>query len=439
MNLEVEWSRGDHVEIAQQTLGELRGDGEPLVFDEGALCRYQPATGLWKAVDLAAQSCVIQRFAGAVVKGEGKPKPLKIHAGDVTGSIKLAHDQAAKPGFFADGRPGIAFANGFVKVSAKSIVKHRHAPDNRARYGYPFRYKRAVAGPMFLKFLHSLFRDDGDREEKISLLQEFWGASLLGIATKYQRAVIAQGDGENGKNALADVMMAAFPPDAVAALAPQHFESEYRRAMLAGKRINVVSELPEAEIIASESFKAIVTGDMIDGRHIREAPFNFRAVAGHFFCANELPGTADQTPGFWRRFLVVTFKRSFRDDPERDPHIARKIIDKELPSIVAWMIVGAQRLMREGVYTIPSSHYAAMTAWQAAANPVASFLAEEARDAADGEAGTPAAILYNRFRNWCSTNGHKPMSSAKFGRRMRLLNKGSKSDGTARMHPVVLT
>jgi P4 family phage/plasmid primase-like protien len=200
-----------------------------------------------------------------------------------------------------------------------------------------------------------------------------------------------------------------------------------------------MSELPEAEIIASESFKAIVTGDMIDGRHIRQAPFNFRPVAGHFFAANELPGTADQTPGFWRRFVVVAFNRSFKDDPERDPHIARTILATELLAVVAWMVAGAQRLMREGAYTIPPSHDAAMAAWQAAANPVASFLAEEARDTCDGEPGTPATVLYNRFRNWCATNGHKPMSSAKFGRRMRLLGKGSKSDGTARMHPVVLT
>ncbi len=98
----VQWSRGDHVELALHCLAKIEGDGEPLVFDDGNLVHFLDiTTGLWKTIDLAEQSRVVQGFAGTLtIQGEGKPKPLRIHAGDVTGAIKLAHDQATKPGFF---------------------------------------------------------------------------------------------------------------------------------------------------------------------------------------------------------------------------------------------------------------------------------------------------------------------------------------------------
>ena len=261
-------------------------------------------------------------------------------------------------------------------------------------------------------------------------------ASLVGIAPRYQRTILAKGTGENGKNALIDVALSAFPPSAVIAIAPQHFSDEYRRALLAGKRLNVVSELPEAEIIASESFKAIVTGDPIDGRHIRSSPFTFRSVAGHFFSANALPGTRDQTHGFWRRFAVVTFNRSFENDPAKDPEIASKIITAERPAIVSWMLVGAQRLLRAGRYTLPPSHDDALAVWRREADPVACFLDDCAEPA---ENGTPAAHVYKRYTMWASENGHKAMSSTKFGQRMKGLGKEpSARHGDARMYPIVM-
>jgi len=149
-----------------------------------------------------------------------------------------------------------------------------------------------------------------------------------------------------------------MPAGTTSAIAPQDWAQEYRRAMLVGKHLNAVGELPEREIIASEAFKAIVTGDPIVGRIIRESPMTFRPKAGHYFAANRLPGTSDQTEGFWRRFVVLTFNRNLKDDPTRDPEIVSKLLT-ELPEIVSWLLEGAARLIRAKAYTIPSSHHAA--------------------------------------------------------------------------------
>ena len=194
--------------------------------------------------------------------------------------------------------------------------------------------------------------------------------------------------------------------------------------MLAGRRYNFVSELPEAEIIASEAFKAIVSGDQTTGRHIRDAPFSFHPVAGHVFAANRLPGTNDQTWGFWRRVLVLTFCRDFTNDPTRDPHAAEKIIQHELPRAVSWMLQGAVRLISQKDYTIPPSHEAALKAWRRQADQVAAWADENVTPSPIGQ-GTMGKDVYAAFRAWALENGHRPPASNVFGERMRKLTMGA--------------
>ena len=168
------FARGDQTELAAELLRVLRGGAEPIVFDDFALHRYDPGAGLWSPIDDSEASRIVQSFAGRPVQS-GKGTDLKIDLKDVRGARALAADQAHLPEFFHAGPSGLAFKNGFVEVTAGGVEPHPHSPKHRARFGYSFDYVGNVAAPMFLKFLYDLFRDDGDREEKICLLQEFFG------------------------------------------------------------------------------------------------------------------------------------------------------------------------------------------------------------------------------------------------------------------------
>jgi putative DNA primase/helicase len=315
---------------------------------------------------------------------------------------------------------------------------HDHSPEHRARTGYPFTYDRR-SPTRFLAFLESVWRDDADKDEKIALVQEFGGACLIGNATTYQRAIVSKGAGANGKGVTTQILVAAMPPESTTAIPPQEMGNEYRRAMLAGKRLNVVNELPEADIIDSEAFKAVVAGDPIVGRHIRQPPFTFQPVAGHFFAANRLPGTNDLTHGFWRRLVVLEFNRSFTTDPARNPHLAREIIDTELPAIVSWLLEGAVRLMREREYTVPASHSQAVAEWRRNADQVAQFVEERTRPLGAGEAlGEGASDLYAAYRQWAIQNGHRPVAANKFGSRMSDLGRPSEHTKHGNRYPLVV-
>lgn len=412
--------RGDHVEIAERLAARLRADGE-VVHDDGATWRYNDQTHVFEPMAPAELSRITQSFAGCEIKGT--KKPLRLSAGAVSGSIKLAEDVLTKPGFFAEAPPGIVFSASFVEVRGSGILQQEHAPAHRARFAYSFDFQITPTPNRFLAFLEQIFAPDDDAAQKIALLQEFVGVAMLGLSTRYQRAITKVGAGANGKGVLASIIENAMPPGSCVAIAPQDFGDEYRAAMLAGKLLNIVSELPEADILDSEAFKAVVSGDPRTARHIRQAPFTFRPVAGHLFAANRLPGTADHTHGFWRRILVLQFNRVF-GEVDQEPDLAKRIVDAELPAIVSWFVLGAQRVLAQGSYTIPPSSAQAVDSWRRNADQVRAFVdacTQRLTAGADVKDGEQAENLYRTYRRWSENNGHRPMASNKFAERMAQL------------------
>lgn len=421
------FKRGDHVDLADALVREL---GEWVVTADGAVYVYNDALGIWRVVPSAVQSRIVHGFAHAPAGDKAKPLNIRVH--DVAGALQIAQQSTSIDGFFDAAPAGIAFANGFVSVDGHGARLTPHSLEHRCRYAMPFAYEERTS-ERWDGFLQALFRDDVDRDAKIDCLGEFFGLCLFGQVTKFQKVIIASGEGENGKSTLAKIISATFPPGSISAIAPQDMGQEYRRALLAGKRLNVVSELPEAKIIAGEAFKAIVTGDQIIGRHIRETPFSFSPVAGHYFAANRLPGTNDQSEGFWRRMLVVQFNRSFKDDPEKNLDIAETLIREDLPAVCAWMLQGAVRALRQGGYSEPASHGKELAAWRRGADQVAQFF--EACCTAGHEHETLASAVYQAYRTWAISNGHHHLlASNAFGMRMGKLGHSSRKKESANVY-----
>ena len=130
------------------------------------------------------------------------------------------------------------------------------------------------------------------------------------------------------------------------AIPPKQWEHPFTLAELVGCLLNVVAEMPSGGLLESQRFKDVIAGDNVQAERKFEASFRFRPRAGHFFACNRLPATNDQSRGFWRRFIVIKFNRSFEADPTRDPHIAEKILVDERPGVLAWLVEGARRLER---------------------------------------------------------------------------------------------
>jgi P4 family phage/plasmid primase-like protien len=429
------FERGDQVELGERLLARLLDEGRTLVVgDEGSLFAYRPACGLWTEVTSEEQSKIVQTFAGATVRG--RRDPLRISAFDVRGAVKLAYDQVAKPGYFSAAPAGFAFANGFVSVDAAGIKLAGHSPDHRARLGFAFPYARNSPAPMFLGLLDDLFRDDADKKEKIAAVQDHAGASLVGVATDYQSCILWVGPDDEGKARLAKILSECFPPGTVEAVPPHEFDQEYRRAMMVGKLLNLVTELPPRDL-ASEAFKAILAGQPITGRPIRQAPIMYKSRAGHLLLANQLPVASDQPQGYWGRFILIRFNRCLTGDAVRDPKIADRILAAEHPGIVPWMLEGAARVMAQNRCTLPASHHVELAEWRRNPDPIAAFVRERTSHAPEGR-GARAKVLYQSYRTWAEQHRLKPVSSTRFGIRLRELRRASKKTRVGKVYPLAV-
>jgi len=419
------FERGDECELAEYWLSRLEDDCGAVVADMGSLWGYD--AGAWEPWDDHELRCLVGRAAGWSVKAprKGEPDrvaPMKMGKNARANAVDIMLDERTQRRFFDAGEPAVVFADVTVTLDASGGIRTGpHRREHRATVRYPFDLSRALC-PRWLEALATWFEGAADADQRIAVLQEFAGAALFGIAPRYQRAMVLVGEGGNGKSQALKVIEGMFPRAATCQVTPQQIggrSSEYYLAHLVGKRLNVVSDMPAAKIIEAGEWKAIVAGESVMARQPAGRTFTLTPRAGHLFSANQLPGTRDQTDGFWRRWVVVPFERVI-PIAERVPNFAEGILDAELPGIAAWAIDGAARLtMRRGGYTLPASHEAALHEWRIDADSVAEWVQERCVSAVDAWTATQA--LYATFAEWSRANGRQAMSSIHFGRRLRQL------------------
>jgi putative DNA primase/helicase len=404
---------GSDVEVAKRMLDEQehRGGG-PLVYTRGDLYQYRAQLGIWRVVPRFELERIVHEFDGSPI---GHGGVLKVRQATVAGAIQRAHTIAADPEFFDKSVEGIAFSDCFVVVARGGPIEHPHAADHRATVAMPIAFGSGAKCDRFLRMLDEIFAGDADKPAKITSIRQFVGACLIGVATRYQIALVLFGVGANGKSVLLSIIEALFPSGAVASIPPQDLGQEYRRAMLAGVRLNMVNEIPERDVLDSEALKAVISGDLIVGRKIRDAPFAFRPTAGHIYSGNRLPGTTDQSHGFWRRLVPIEFGRVFAPH-EQDPELAATIIRDELPGVARWAIEGAVEVQRAGRLMIPASADRARVRWQEQADQVRLFVSARLRASLECEIG--GERLYSVYSAWAKANGHRPLASNKFAERL---------------------
>ena len=412
--------RGDHVELATRVAAVLERGTEHLVFDLGKLWLYVVALGLWKEVPKSRVEQVIHTFAGLQVRvarpqGGWALHPLKINASTVAGTYEVLCQSRSQKDFFANAPAGLTLKDRWVEVADSKLNFHHHSPEQRSRVGYDFDWtdRKPVK---FLKLLDEVWEGDPDKGDKVQALLEFTGASLCGVATKMQKALVFVGVGSNGKSTVLSVVVGVFPEGTVTNVTPQNFGQQYYRAMLSGALINVVGELPEKRLDqnAAAAIKALVSGDQIDGRVIRESPFFFRPKAGHLASCNALPDVEDDSLGFFRRFLVFRFGRQFELTAAGNA-LVPEILAEERDAIVCWSLRHAATLLQRGRYHEPQQSVDEVTNWRLGQDEISMFISEtcDRCEPVRGK-GSDGATLYNSYAIWAQANGYAVRNKQKF-------------------------
>lgn len=418
---------GSEVEIANVVLADMEQGGTEFVADRGEMWRYDTASGVWGKLPRSWIEAWIRRMdmepmpTKSTPGGASEIKRLRVTQKMVRDIATMCLSIRDKNGFFNNAPRGVVFSNGFLSLDADGF--RPHAPENRARHVLPFEFNPGATAPRWERALYEWLSPTGsDWQRLANLLAEFVGAALFGIATRYEVAIILFGDrAANGKSQFIKVVSALFPGESLAGVPPQLMDDMPARAKLESARLNVVSEMPDSEVLKSAGFKQFVSGELIEARAIYRDGFAYRPNAAHLMAANRLPVVRDTTRGFWRRWRVVPFHATFRaGDAGFTPNLAGEIIANELPGVATWAIAGALRLIERKGYENPQACQEALQNWQLAADQIAAFLHECCNTVVTATTEyTKAMDLYTAYTSWVLRNKGQAVSTRTFGVRLR--------------------
>jgi putative DNA primase/helicase len=395
-----------HHGYAKYLLAELTEQTWKPVGHQGALYVLNPDTRIWerKPVEALIRSVAETHDGKDHCSRSSEYRAIAEHA------ISIATDDS----YFAEGPIGLACPGGFYQIVDNKIELVPLTPDHRQRVMLPFN-PESMPIREFKSFLHATFKSEyeGEEQQQITLLQEIAGGIMLGIIHKYQVAILFyEPFGRAGKGTLEKQFRALVPKEFVSAISPFKWHHDYHVATLAGKRLNVVGELPENEPIPAAAFKSVLGGDLITGRHPTHRPITFTNEATHLFMSNHLITTKDQSEAFFARWKIVEFPNSrLRSGLPLDENLAQRIIDNELPGIAYWALEGAARLLKNGKFSGSTAHDRLMAKWRRTTNTLEEFIHECCDLLPEG--AYRRSELYGAYVGWCSENGRKPFSKGR--------------------------
>lgn len=294
-----------------------------------------------------------------------------------------------------------------------------HTPDHLSIYQLPHAYQPEAQCPIWLMFLAESFPDETDI---IDFLQE-WAGYLLILTTHLHKALVFYGMGGEGKSVVAHVFKKLAGDANTSAISLTSLSRPFALAELYGKLLNVTVEADIRDGIDEANFKALVAGDPIQAERKFRDPFTFTNVARFLICTNNLFHVDDRTDGFYRRLIIIRFKHQVAE-ANQDPNLSVKL-EAELPGILNWALAGLERLEKRGQFNIPQSVRDEVSAYRRMNDPVSLWL-EECCETGNPKYNDTGRDLYRSYRSWASDNGHRPLSSTKFGMEMKRL--GFKSE-----------
>lgn len=425
-----QFGRGDEVELAETLLVDLQDSSpEKVICDRGLLWRYEPVLGLWQSIPWDAVYSHVSGYAGRTCPdSKGEPQPLKLKASNIKGALSIAENLGKKEarvyeasGLFFDRAPrGIATRDKFISITEEGeIVAEPLAPEHRQTVCLPFDWNPEATAPKWQGFFDSVFANCTTEEARLrqDALDEMTGACLFGISTRYQQCFLLSGDGSNGKGTWSKVISALFPDEFVCSMPPEILAQQFALDHLAGRRINLVGEIPNKTLEGTDKLKAMIAGDKMTAEPKGKPHYDFTPEAGHIWGVNELPPTRDHTYGFYRRFVVIPFEIKFEGATKKvDYH---KELIAELPGVFARCVAAAQRLVQRKDFVHPVGSSDAIEEWKDLSDQIRTFVKDCC--VVDKNATASLSGVYAAYEYWAKQNGHTPMASNTLSMRLRKL------------------
>jgi putative DNA primase/helicase len=195
--------------------------------------------------------------------------------------------------------------NGILRLKDRVLLPH--SPNHLTASQLPVLFDARAKCEAIDTFVEQVFPSDS-----VPLAYEIAGWLMLPI-TSIQKAILLNGGGGNGKSVYLNLLCKLLGASNYSSLALHKLEdNRFAASRLIGKLANICADLPTESLAGTSVFKAITGGDTLTAEYKFQNSFDFQPFARLVFSSNSLPQSNDASQGFFDRWVVVPFDRSFR-------------------------------------------------------------------------------------------------------------------------------
>ena len=228
------------------------------------------------------------------------------------------------------------------------------------------------------------------------------------------------GDGANGKSTLIHWITALVGKSNVSSVTLQELsEHRFKVAEVYGKLVNAFADLDSRAIQSTSKFKAITSGDRMQGERKFGRIFDFCPFCKLVFSANEIPSAADTTHSYFRRWLIIDFPNRFNVGREADENLIDKLLTPAMLSgLLNVALAGLRRLAdANGRFTESESIRGQLRDYRKSNDPVVSFI-DDCIISSEGARVERRSVL-TAFSQYCKDQGFRAVGRNRFYEKLR--------------------
>ena len=242
---------------------------------------------------------------------------------------------------------------------------------------------------------------------------------LMYSGNPLHKAFLLLGGGGNGKGAFIRLMQALLNPANCSAVTLNSLnDNRFAAANLLGKLANIAGDIESTFQKETARFKAVTGGDLITAERKNAQQFTFTPWCSFLFSANQIPGSADTTPGYLRRWVPIRFDGF--DSAVTSPDLGLEpAMAAELPGVAAKALPALRRLMQRAEFDLSPTMQAEKDDFALKLDKVRQWI--EAMCEVDGRTWEPRDTLYASYRAWSSGESVQPLNKINFYERLGMI------------------
>lgn len=339
----------------------------------------------------------------------------------------------------------ITLENGILNLDTLEFKEH--SPQNFTTWNIPINWdenriiddpvdfdtlEKTLKGTVFWKYLKECFQENKDapvmQEDVFTVMESM--AYILHSDNDLQKTIMFIGSGSNGKSKLLEYIDDLYGKRNTTHISIQELaEGGFVLAQLDGKLANICADVESTELRRTGKLKQLIGGEGIEVSKKYQNPYTMRSRSKFIFSANKFPYSYDQSDGFFRRYIILQWKRKF-DGESKDTELGRKLRENEAEkSLVFHVLVRMARNLRlrgDFKYTKPVNEV--RTNWNNLADPVQMFVNDRLEDVA----GTFVSKrdMFQTYKQFCIDSELQPLRIGSFGKIFReMYDDSTQRDG----------